>query len=90
MKSFRLTPLNLVTAAFIFLAVYIAVFGAAGVGADYARWGTAIALLFILFAVATFFLDLIFRNFFPGTKRLWLIETAFICMTVILFLILKS
>lgn len=90
MRSFRLTPLNLVTAGFICLAVYVAIYGAEITGSQYERWSVAIAALFLLFAVATFFLDMIFRNFFPQTKRLWIIELAFVAFTTVLFLLLKA
>lgn len=90
MKSFRLTPLNLVTAVFLFMALYTALYGAAFTGSEYQRWSGAIAGLFALFAIATFFLDMIFRNFIPETKRLWIVELSFVAFTTVLFLLLKS
>ncbi|MBE7175023.1 MAG: hypothetical protein INR69_01380 [Mucilaginibacter polytrichastri] len=90
MRSFRFTPLNLATAALLLLAVYVAMNGAAFTGQGNERWSTAIAALFALLAVATFFLDLIFRNFFPETRRLWIIELAFMALTTVIFLLIKS
>lgn len=90
MRSFRLTPLNFATAALLFLAGYVALNGAAITGSQFERWSTAVAGIFLLLAVATFFLDMIFRNFFPETRRLWIIELAFIAFTAVLFLLIKS
>lgn len=85
----RITPLNLVTAAFIVLAADIWINGAKITGSQYEHFGNAISWIFLLFAVAVSFLDLIFRNFFPENKRLWLIELSFIILTAVIFLLVS-
>ena len=87
----RLTPLNFCTAFFILLAGYVFIYGGGSVtGGVYAHFTNTIALIFLLFAFVVSFLDIIFRNFFPQTKKLWIVELSFITLTTILFLILKK
>jgi hypothetical protein len=87
----RLTPLNFCTAFFILLAGYVFIYGGGNVtGGVYAHFTNTIALIFLLFAFVVSFLDIIFRNFFPKTKNLWIVELSFITLTTILFLILKK
>ncbi len=87
----RLTPLNFCTAFFILLAGYVFIYGGGKVtGGVYAHFTNTIALIFLLFAFVVSFLDIIFRNFFPQTKKLWIVELSFITLTTILFLILKK
>ena len=87
--KFRITPLNLATAAFIVLAVDIWINGAKISGGQYEHFGSAISWMFLLFAVAVSFLDIIFRNFFPETKRLWLIELSFITLAIVIYLLVS-
>lgn len=87
--KFRLTPLNLVTAAFIALAVDIWINGAKLVGGQYEHFGSAISWMFLLFAVAVSFLDITFRNFFPETKKIWLIELSFITLATVIYLLVS-
>ncbi|PTQ96737.1 hypothetical protein C8P68_104225 [Mucilaginibacter yixingensis] len=87
----RVTPLNLATAVFLFLAVYIWIFGAAVVGGPYQQLhlGNAIAWVMLLFAFVVFVLDLMLRNYFQETKKLWLIELSFVVLAAIIFLLVK-
>jgi hypothetical protein len=87
----RITPLNFATTFFLVLAVYIFINGAAVVGGNYQQLhlGHTLGWIFLLFAFVVFVLDLMFRNFFPETKKLWLIEISFITLAVILFLLAK-
>jgi hypothetical protein len=89
--KFKFTPLNLATAFFLFLAVYIWIYGASITGQQYQQLnlGNTIAWVFLLFAFVVFVLDLMLRNFFPETKRLWIIELSFILLVVIIFFIVK-
>jgi hypothetical protein len=87
--KFRLTPLNLATAAFIVLAVDIWINGAKISGGQYEHFGSAISWMFLLFAVAVAFLDIIFRNFFPETKKIWLIELSFIILAIVIYLLVS-
>ena len=85
----KITPLNFATAFFLFLFVYTWIYGAAITGAKYPHLSGAISLIFLLFAFVVSFMDIMFRNFFPETKKLWLIELSFITLATIIFLIVK-
>ncbi len=87
--KFRITPLNLATAAFIVLAADIWINGAKLSGGKYEHFGSAISWMFLLFAVAVSFLDLIFRNFFPETKKLWIVELSFIVLAAVLYILVS-
>jgi hypothetical protein len=85
----RITPLNFGSAFFLVLAVYTWINGAGISGRQYAHLGGAISLIFLLFAFVVSFMDIMFRNFFPETKKLWLIELSFITLVAIIFLLVK-
>ena len=87
--KFRITPLNFATAFFLFLAIYILIYGAKITGSKYEHWSGTIALVFLLFAFVVSFLDLMLRNFFPKTKTLWIVELSFITLAIIIFLLVK-
>jgi hypothetical protein len=87
--KFRITPLNFASAFFLFLAVYIWIYGASITGMKVVQLGTTIAWIFLLFAVVVSFLDLMLRNFFQQTKILWIVELSFITLTLIIFLLVK-
>jgi len=87
--KFRITPLNMATAAFIVLAVDIWINGAKLSGGQYEHFGSAISWIFLLFAVAVSFLDLTFRNFFPETKKLWIIEISFIVLAAVIYILVS-
>jgi hypothetical protein len=85
----RITPLNFATAFFLILSVYIWINGAAITGMTFPHLGGAISLIFLLFAFVVSFMDIMFRNFFPELKKLWLIELSFITLATIIFLLVK-
>lgn len=85
----KLTPLNFATAFFLILSVYIWINGAAITGMKFTHLGGAISLIFLLFAFVVSFMDIMFRNFFPDLKKLWLIELSFITLATIIFLLVK-
>jgi hypothetical protein len=88
--KFRITPLNFATALFIVLAVFTWLFKPVSVtGIEYKQWTGTIALIFLLFAVMSTFLDLIFRNYFLQTKMLWMVETSFIIFTAVIYLLVR-
>jgi len=87
--KFRITPLNICSALFLILAVYIWINGASITGSQYVHLGTAISLIFLLFAFVVAFLDIMLRNFFPVTKSLWIVELSFITLAAIIFLLVK-
>jgi hypothetical protein len=90
--KFRITPLNFASAFFMALAVYIWIYGAQITGIQYQQLhlGGILGGVFLLFAFVVFVIDLMFRNFFPETKKLWIIETSLMVLIVILFLIVKN
>ncbi|MGZ3756797.1 MAG: hypothetical protein ACXVJE_16365 [Mucilaginibacter sp.] len=87
--KFRITPLNFATAAFLFLSAYTFIKGVSVVGSKTIHLGTAMGLVFLLFAFVVSFMDVMLRNFFPQTKKLWVIELSFITLAAIIFLIVK-
>ena len=87
--KFRISPLNFATAFFLILAGYIFIYGAKITGTTYEHWSGTITWIFVLFAVVVSLLDIIFRNFFAETKKLWIVELSFITLVVIIFLLVK-
>ena len=85
----RITPLNICSAGLLVLSVYIWINGASVTGSQYVHLGTAIGLIFLLFAFVVAFLDIMLRNFFPMTKSLWIVELSFITLAAIIFLLVK-
>jgi len=87
--KFRVTPLNFATALLVMLAGYIWIYGASFTGMQAPHLSGTIAWIFLLFAFVVSFLDLMFRNFFPENKKLWIVELSFITLTLIIFLLVK-
>ena len=87
--KFRLTPLNFGTAFFLVLAVYTWIYGIQVSGTHFKLMSSAIGWIFLLFAVVVSFMDIMFRNFFPETKKLWIVELSFITLAAIIFLLVK-
>jgi hypothetical protein len=86
----RLTPLNFATAFFIVLAFITWLYKPVSVtGSNLKQWTGTIALVFFFFGIVASFLDLIFRNFFPQTKTLWLIEMSFLLLTAVIYLLVR-
>ena len=85
----KITPLNFATAFFLILAVYVWVNGASITGKQFTHMGGTISMIFLLFAFVVSFMDIMFRNFFPDTKKLWLIELSFITLAIVIFLLVK-
>jgi len=87
--KFRITPLNFSSAFFIVIAVYSWIYGIKISGVQFRHIGVTIGWIFLLFAVVVSFMDIMFRNFFPETKKLWIVELSFITLVAIIFLIVK-
>lgn len=87
--KFRVTPLNFASAFFIFLAVYIWIYGAKFTGHQYEHMTGTICLVFLLFAFVVFFMDVMFRNFFQDTKKIWIIELSFISLAAVIFFLVR-
>jgi len=85
----RITPLNFASAFFLFVAVYSWIYGVKVSGVKLASMGSAIGWIFLLFAVVVSFMDIMFRNFFPEIKKLWIVELSFITLAAIIFLLVK-
>ncbi|MCR8557079.1 hypothetical protein KXD93_05475 [Mucilaginibacter sp. BJC16-A38] len=85
----RITPLNFASAFFLVAAVYSWIYGVQISGTHFKTMTTAVGWIFILFAVVVSFMDLMFRNFFPETKKIWIVELSFITLAAILFLLVK-
>ncbi|TWI96743.1 hypothetical protein JN11_03855 [Mucilaginibacter frigoritolerans] len=85
----RITPLNFASAFFLFLAVYSWIYGVKLSGVQFLHFNSIIGWIFILFAVVVSFMDIMFRNFFPQTKKVWIVELSFITLAAIIFLLVK-
>lgn len=86
----KITPLNFLSAFLLFIAVYIGVYGANIVGVKYQQLhlGATLTWIFLLFAFVIFVVDLMFRNFFPNAKTLWIIESTFVVFIAVIFFLL--
>lgn len=89
--KFRITPLNFAAAFFLFMAAYIMFYGVSVMGGHYphALKSGLFAGIFVLFAMVVSFMDIMLRNFFPQTKKLWIVELSFITLAIIIFLLVK-
>jgi hypothetical protein len=87
--KFRITPLNFASACFLIIAVYSWVYGIKISGVQFQHMSAAIGWIFLLFAVVVSFMDILFRNFFPETKKIWIVELSFITLAAIIFLLVK-
>ncbi|EDM38713.1 hypothetical protein PBAL39_21610 [Pedobacter sp. BAL39] len=86
----KLTPLNIVSAVFLTIAVLLLL-------EDNKPRGTAMYLnisgiligFSFLVAVIAFISDQIFRRFVPELKKIWILESFFVFFTVLLIIIIK-
>jgi len=85
----RITPLNFASAFFLVAAVYSWIYGVKISGTHFKMMDSAIGWIFLLFAVVVSFMDIMFRNFIPQTKKIWIVELSFITLAAILFLLVK-
>ena len=85
----RLTPLNFASAFFFFIAVYSWVYGIKISGTSFKHMGAIIGWIFLLFAMVVSFMDILFRNYFPENKKLWIVELSFITLATIILLLVK-
>ncbi|MFI5161802.1 MAG: hypothetical protein ACHQHN_11030 [Sphingobacteriales bacterium] len=89
--KFRITPLNFAAAFFLFLSVYVLIYGISIIGGKYPHVLNSgiFAGIFFLFAIVVSFMDIMLRNFFREIKKLWLVELSFITLAIILFLLAR-
>jgi len=85
----RITPLNFASAFFLFVAAYSWIYGIKISGVQFQHLNGTIGWIFLLFAVVVSFMDIMFRNFFGETKKIWIVELSFITLAVIIFLLVK-
>ncbi|WP_448698527.1 hypothetical protein ACFGVR_16920 [Mucilaginibacter sp. AW1-3] len=89
----RITPLNFATAFFFVMAGLIFIKGAHVLNIAYAlpqqHLKVTLSIIFFFFGLVVAFLDLMLRNFFPEIKKLWIVESSFIVLTAVIFLIVK-
>ena len=85
----RITPLNFASAFFLIIAVYSWIYGVKISGYQFKHMSATIGWIFLLFAVVVSFMDLLFRNFLPETRKIWIVELSFITLAAIIFLLLK-
>ncbi|MBS7563389.1 hypothetical protein KHS38_03145 [Mucilaginibacter sp. Bleaf8] len=86
----RVTPLNFAALFFVVLALITWIYKPIAItGRELANWTGTIAIIFLFFALSTFLLDGIFRNFFPQKKTLWTVEFSFLAITGIIYLLVK-
>lgn len=88
MKKLRITPLNIVTA--LALAFLVASFFESNSNIGHVDFSNLYRIVLGGLVVVAFITDMIFRFIFKELKRIWLIEMAFISLTIILFLILQK
>jgi hypothetical protein len=87
--KFRITPLNFASAFFLFIAVYSWIYGLKISGHEFKNMSGPIGWIFLLFAAVVSFMDIMFRNFFAETKKIWIVELSFITLAAIIFLLLR-
>jgi hypothetical protein len=89
--KFRITPLNFAAAFLLFVAVYVWIYGISIMGGHYPHVlkSGIFAAVFFLFAIVVSFMDIMLRNFFRETKKLWIVELSFITLAIILFLLAR-
>jgi len=89
----KITPLNIAAAFFFVFAGYIFFKGAHVLGIAYglpqSHLHITLTIIFAFFGLVVTFLDVMLRNFFPETKKLWMVELSFVALTAIIFLLLK-
>lgn len=86
--KFRITPLNIVGA----IAAAFGLYYFLTLESTYPNMNPKGFLIWILAAlvVVTFITDLIFRFTLKSLKRIWIVESTFIIITVILMVILQK
>lgn len=85
----RLTPLNVAAAFLLTVAVYIWVYGIKISGYEFKHMDAVVGWVFVLFAIVVSFMDIMFRNFFAETRKIWIVELSFITLAAIIFLLVK-
>lgn len=85
----KLTPLNIVTAAFLVIAVSLLLEKDVPRSTGTINMTPILTGFSFLIALVSFVSDLIFRKFIPQLKKIWMVELAFILLTIALIIIIK-
>ena len=85
----KITPLNIATAFFVVMAAYIGIYGITISHSKTINFKGTICAVFLLFALVCFVIDMMLRNFFPDTKKIWIIELSFVILTTVIYLLVK-
>jgi hypothetical protein len=91
-SKFRITPLNFAAAFLLIVSVYVWIYGISVAGGrryPHALKSWMFGAIFLLFAIVVSFMDIMLRNFFRETKKLWMVELSFITLAIILFLLAR-
>ncbi|MFD1630670.1 hypothetical protein [Pseudopedobacter beijingensis] len=87
LTNIKITPLSLVLAVCVAYVGYLVLFPAdvAAVASPYVKVAYTLVLAFVLFLT-----DIIFRRLVTSMKWIWLIQSSFILLIIILILIFKK
>ncbi|WP_235964605.1 hypothetical protein [Pedobacter gandavensis] len=85
----KLTPLNIISAIFITIAVVLLFEKRPPVHAHVIDLQPILIGFSLAIAVVAFVSDQIFRKFIPELKKIWIIECTVILFTILLFIIIK-
>ncbi|MNQ77126.1 hypothetical protein D3C85_919840 [compost metagenome] len=85
----KLTPLNIVSAVFLVIAVMLMFEKQPAPGVKTIDLARILMWFSFLIVLVSFISDQIFRKFIPELKKIWAIECAFIVFTIILVFIIK-
>ena len=88
MKKLRITPLNIVAA--LALSFFAVSFFQTDPNRGHVDFSNLYRIVLGGLVVVAFITDMIFRFIFKDLTRIWLVELAFISLTIILFLILQK
>jgi hypothetical protein len=85
----KLTPLNIVSAIFLVIAVLMMLEKSPAPSEKTIDLSRILMWFSFLIVLVSFISDQIFRKFIPELKKIWAIECAFIVFTIILVFIIK-
>lgn len=85
----KITPLNIVSALGLMAAVLL-LFNKKEILAPVNQaWNNLFIAICLIIVFVAFLSDQIFRRFFTSLLKIWIVESALIIFTIILFIILK-
>lgn len=85
----KLTPLNIISAVFLTIAVVMLFEKRPPVNAHVINLYPILIGFSLLIVVIAFVSDQIFRKFIPELKKIWIVECTVILFTILLFIIIK-